>query len=135
MTCNFNALRESKLWCSLGRSEHEQVRERGARVATPAHASRTTVVARCAAGGGGAQSCRDAHDGERLERTAQRRWSGGAQASATRSTFGFGRAAEGRIGAAAQGRSARAGVCYGAVDVAACRAADRGEVWRRYSES
>jgi hypothetical protein len=28
MTCNFNALRESKLWRSLGCIEHEQVRER-----------------------------------------------------------------------------------------------------------
>lgn len=33
-----------------------------------------------ASGGGGAQSCGDAHDGECLETTQLRRWSAGAQA-------------------------------------------------------
>ncbi len=129
MTCNFSALRESKLWCSLGRGEHEQVRESRSRSATPAHASRAIAVARCATGRGRAQSRGDAHDCEHLERATQCGRIAGAQAPPTWPTLGTGCAAEKRLGTAAQGRSAGAGVCHGAVDVTTRGPADRGAVW------
>src|SRR5271170_6546321 len=129
MTCNFNALRESKLWCSLGRGEHEQVRESEPRSATAPNASRAIAIARGATSAGRAQSRRDAHDREYLERATQCGRIAGAQAPAAWSTFRFGCAAESRIGTPAQGRSARAGVCHGAVDVTTRGPADRGEVW------
>src|SRR5215831_20483291 len=128
MTCNFPSLPESKMWCSLGREGHEQVRERESVAATPAHASGQDAVARCTAGGGRAPSRRDAHDGEYLERTARVGRSAGAQTPAAGSTLRLGCDAEGRIGAVAERRSAGAGICHGAVDVATCGPADRGEV-------
>src|SRR6266513_272643 len=128
MTCNFSALRESKRWCSLGRGEHKQVRNSGSRSATAAHASRANAVARSAASRGSPQSRGDTHDGERLERAARRRRTGSAEESDARSTLRPGCAAEARIGSATEGGSARARICDGAVDLAASRPADRGEV-------
>jgi len=128
MPCNFARLPESKMWCSLGRGGHEQVREKESRSATPAHASRAAPVARCAAGGGGTPSRCDAHDREHLERAARVWRPRGARTPTAGSAFSSGCAAEGRTGAAAQGRRAGAGICDRAVDAAPCRTADRGEV-------
>src|ERR1700745_2067970 len=129
MTCNFRALRESKLWCSLGRGEDEQVKKSRSGSATPAHASRAIVVARRATGRGRAQSRGDTHDREHLERATQCGRIAGAQAPPTCPTLGGGCAAENRIGTAPEGGSARTGLCDGAMDLASCGPADRGEVW------
>src|SRR6516165_8935262 len=128
MTGNFPTTLQSKMWCSLGRGEHEQVREGESRSAATAPARRAAAVARCAAGGGRPPSRCDTHDGEYLERTARVRRAAGAQPPATGPTLGLGCAAEGRAGAVAQGRSTSTRVRYGAVDAASGRAADRGEV-------
>src|SRR6516225_5532005 len=129
MTCNFPRAPKSKMWCSLGREGYEQVGERESRSATPAHARREATATWRAAGRGRTASRRNTHDGEYLERTARVRRSRCAQTPAAGPALGFGCAAEERIGAVAQGRSAGAGVRHRAVDVASSRAADRGEVW------
>src|ERR1700730_9679876 len=113
MACNYSAAHESKTWCSLGFREYEQARKRRARFAAAADASRTAAVARCGTVGGRPQGWGDPYDGERLESASDGRWTGSTTASAARSSVGPGRATANRSGAAAEGWSACAGICYG----------------------
>ncbi len=129
MACNYSAERQSKASCSLGFREHEQARKRRARFAAASDAGRTAALARCAPVGGRPQGWGDSHDRERLEPASDGRWTGSVAAQTAWSAIGAGYTTARRPGAASQGWSPRAGVCYRVVDVAACRAANRGEVF------
>jgi transposase len=128
MTCNYFRESESKMWCSLGFREYEQARKRRARFAAASDASRTAAVARCATVGGRPQGWGDPYDGERLEPASDGRRTGSVAAPTAWPAVRSGHTTARRSGAAAEGRGAGTGVCHGAVDVTACRPADRGEV-------
>src|ERR1700733_14991442 len=128
MTCNYSATRESKTWCSLGFLGYEQDRQRGSCTTTASDEGRSAVVTRNAAGRGCSQGRGHTYDSERVESARDGGRTGGAAASASRASVGSGCAAASRLGTAAEGRSARPGICHGTVDITPRRPADRREV-------
>ena len=128
MTCNYSATCESKTWCSLGFRGYEQDRQRRSRTTTASDEGRSAAVGRNGAGRGCPQGRGHAHDGERVESASDRGRPGRIAAPAAWPAAGSGCTAASRSGPAAEGWSARPGICHGTVDIAARRPADRREV-------